>query len=277
MTPAAISHQVRALEEYCGVELFQRLTRSLRLTDTGRAALPALQEGFAHLTDAAQLLRTDQSRRVLTVSVAPSFAAKWLVPRLDKFRAAHPDYDIRIDATDRLASFFSDGVDVALRYGRGNYRGLCADRLTSDTVFPVCSPRLLEKGPPIREPADLRHHILLHVHGKMQNDLATWRMWLLAAGVEGVDPDRGPHFSADSMALEAASDGQGIVLASEALVESDLGNGRLMRLFSPLSCPRMSFCYFLVYPETRSDNPKVVAFRDWMLGEFKAQGANGSA
>lgn len=267
VTPAAISQQVRALEDYCGVELFRRLTRSLQLTDAGRAALPLLREGFDRLADATHILQADRNTGVLTVSVAPSFGAKWLVPRLDRFRLAHPEYDVRIDATDRLASF-SDGVDVALRYGRGTYRNLRSECLMSDVAYPVCSPRLLATGPPLRRPEDLRHHTLLHVQWKMEEDAApNWRMWLRAAGVEGVDVERGPRFSADSMAVEAAAEGQGVVLASAALVEGDLRSGRLVRPFPPSICQATSFCYYLVYPETRAADPKVTAFRDWLLGE----------
>jgi LysR family glycine cleavage system transcriptional activator len=270
VTPAAISQQIRTLEEHCGVTLFHRLTRALRLTEAGQAALPPLREGFDRLAEAAEAMRAPGTAGVLTVSVAPSFGAKWLVPRLDRFRSAHPEFDIRIDATDALAKFAGDGVDVALRYGRGAYRNLHADLLMPEVAFPVCSPRLLERGPPLRQPEDLRHYTLLHVQWKMEDDAApNWRMWLRAAGVTGVNAERGPRFSADSMTVEAAVEGQGVALASGALVEGDLRAGRLVRPFPPSVCQETAFSYYLVYPEARAQETKVTAFRDWVLAEVR--------
>ena len=268
VTPAAISQQVRQLEDHCGVELFRRLTRALRLTEAGQAALPPLRDGFDKLAEATDAMRAEGRAGVLTVSVAPSFGAKWLVPRLDRFRAAHPEYDVRIDASDALASFAGDGVDVALRYGRGHYRGLKAECVMAEVAFPVASPRLVAEGPPLRRPLDLRHHTLLHVQWKMEDDtLPNWRMWLKAAGVEGVDPERGPRFTIESMAVEAAIAGQGVALASGALVEADLAAGRLVRPFPPSGGEATAFSYYLVYPEARAGDPKVRAFRDWVRAE----------
>ena len=278
VTPAAISQQVRALEEYSGVPLFRRLTRSLRLTEAGQAALPPLREGFDRLAEATEALRAEGRTGVLTVSVAPSFGAKWLVPRLDRFRDAHPEYDVRIDASDALASFAGDGVDVALRYGRGTYRGLRADCLMSEVAFPVVSPRLIERGPPLRRPEDLRHHTLLHVQWKMEDESApNWRMWLKAAGVEGVDPERGPRFTIETMAVEAAIAGQGVALAGGALVAADLKAGRLVRPFPPSVSEATAFCYYVVYPEAKAAEPRVTAFRDWVLAEVARDAAPAEA
>jgi len=269
VTPAAISQQVRALEEYCGADLFLRLTRALRLTENGRAALPALREGFDRLADASETMRAKVRGGILTVSVAPSFGAKWLVPRLDRFRTAHPDYDVRLDATDALASFSGDGVDVALRYGRGVYRTLKAECLMPEVAFPVCSPRTLETDPPLRRPEDLRHQTLLHVQWTTEDEAApNWRMWLRAAGIEGVDPERGPRFSIESMAVDAAIAGQGVALASGALVADDIRAGRLVRPFPRSISEATTFCYYLVYPEAKAPDPRVMAFRDWIIAEI---------
>jgi len=268
VTPAAVSHQVRALEEYCGAQLFHRLARALRLTEAGQAALPLLREGFDKLAEAAGAMKGGERVEILTVSVAPSFGAKWLIPRLDRFRAAHPEYDVRIDASYTLVDFAADGVDVALRFGRGVYRNLRADCLMAEVSLPVCSPRLLERGPPLRRPEDLRRHTLLHVQWRTEDDSApSWRMWLRAAGIEGVDAERGPRFSIEGMALEAAIAGQGVALASAVLVEGDLAAGRLVRPFPPSASQATAFSYYLVYPEAKADGPKVAAFRDWVLGE----------
>jgi len=270
VTPAAVSQQVKSLEEYFGVALFKRLTRALMLTDSGQMVLPILQEGFDKLAEAGHILRSRQDDRILTVSVAPSFGAKWLVPRLDRFRRAHPDYDIRIDATDARADFKLDNVDIALRYGLGEYPGLVSECLLTEVAVPVCSPRLLEGEHPLRTPDDLRHHTLLHIQWKMESDAApNWRMWLKAAGLHDVDPDRGPQFSMESMAIQAAMDGQGIALISTALVEEDIAAGRLIRPFPAEIIQQTKFCYFLVYPESHLQRPKVAAFRDWVQDEIR--------
>ncbi|MHA1529858.1 MAG: transcriptional regulator GcvA [Alphaproteobacteria bacterium] len=268
VTPAAVSHQVKTLEEYCGVQLFHRLTRALGLTEAGQAALPMLREGFDKLAEAAGAMTTWERADILTVSVAPSFGAKWLIPRLDRFRAAHPEFDIRIDASYTLVDFAADGVDVALRFGRGVYRNLRSDCLMAEVSLPVCSPRLLQRDPPLRRPEDLRHHTLLHVQWRTEDDAApSWRMWLRAAGIAGVDAERGPRFSIEGMALEAAIAGQGVALASAALVEGDLEAGRLVRPFPTSASQPTAFSYYLVYPEVKADDPKVMAFRGWVLAE----------
>jgi LysR family glycine cleavage system transcriptional activator len=268
VTPAAVSHQIRTLEEYCGTLLFRRLARALRLTEAGQAALPLLREGFDKLAEAADAMRVEERAGVLTVSVAPSFGAKWLIPRLDRFRAVHPEFDVRIDATDALVNFAGDGVDVGLRFGRGIYRNLRSECLMPEVSVPVCSPRLLERGPALTRPEHLGHHTLLHVQWNTEDDAApSWRMWLRAAGVEGVDAGRGPRFSAESMALEAAIMGQGVALAGAALVEGDLKAGRLVRPFPPSLNQVTAFNYYVVYPEEKAGDPKVMAFRDWVLAE----------
>jgi LysR family glycine cleavage system transcriptional activator len=198
VTPAAISHQIKTLEEYCGAPLFRRLTRSLLLTDQGQAALPVLREGFDMLAAASQQMARTLEDHVLTVSAAPSIAAKWLVTRLERFRLKHPEIDVRLDTSDRLTDFARDGVDMVIRYGAGNYPGLHAEPLFPTAVFPVCSPELLKGPRPLKEPNDLANHTLLHVDWSSQTvTWPVWRMWLLAAGAEGVDPERGPRFNRD--------------------------------------------------------------------------------
>jgi len=273
VTPAAISQQVKSLEEYFGVQLFKRLTRALILTDSGQLVLPLLQEGFDRLAEADRILRSRQDDRILTVSVAPSFGAKWLVPRLESFHRHAPDYDIRLDATDARADFKRDNVDIALRYGRGEYPGLMSECLVTEVAVPMCSPDLLEGEHPLKNPDDLRHHTLLHIQWKMENDAApNWRMWLRAAGVEGVDAGRGPQFSMDSMVIQAAIAGQGVGLISSTLVADDLEKGRLVQPFREEINQQTKFCYFLVYPEAHLQRAKVAAFREWVLNEFAVPG-----
>ncbi|MFQ5993919.1 MAG: transcriptional regulator GcvA [Acidiferrobacterales bacterium] len=269
VTPAAVSHQIKALEDYLGVSLFQRLNKALRLTEAGQACLPGVREGFERLSDAVEAVKAREAQRPLTVSVAPSFAAKWLVPRLDRFRESHPGIDVRIDATHRLVDLAREDVDFGIRYGTGQYPGMHVERLLAEEVFPVCSPRLLHRAHPLRLPADLRWHTLLHVarpvHDEMEPD---WRMWLHAAGVDNVDAARGPQFSIASMAVQAAIEGQGVALAGRVLVTDDLVAGRLVRPFD-LGFP-VSFAYYLVCPTAGAEKQRVIAFREWLISEAAA-------
>ena len=270
ITPAAISQQVRALEDHVGHPLFRRIPRGLALTEAGAAAVPLLTEGLDRLADGAARMRDVPQSRILTVSAAPSLAAKWLVPRLDRFRAAHPDYDIRLDATNALSKFQGDGVDVALRFGGGTYPGLHAERLLAETAFPVCSPELLRRGPPLAAPGDLAAHTLLHIQWAMESETApSWQMWLRAAGIDTVDPSRGPRFSHDSMAVQAAIEGHGVALAVSTLVADDLAAGRLVRPFAPAVGEATEFGYYLVHPDDKAADPRVRAFRDWITAEMR--------
>ena len=268
VTPAAISHQVKALEDFLDIPLFRRLTRALLLTEAGQAALPTLREGFDKLAEAAEQLRRHQDSGVLKVSVTPSFGAKWLVPRLDRFRAVHPEIDVRLDATDSLTDFGRDDVDIALRYGTGDYPGLRVDPLVTAVAYPVCSPRLLDGPQPLGGPGDLHHHTLLHVEWRMADEASpNWRMWLLAAGVEGIDPMRGPRFSMDFMAVQAAIEGHGVALIGNVLVADDLAAGRLVRPFKLCLSGPLEFSYYVVSPEATAERPKIRAFRQWVMAE----------
>ena len=230
VTQAAISHQVKSLEKYLGLKLFRRLNRTLLLTDAGQLYLPPLTDAFEGITRATHRLRQHLGRARLTVSVLPSFAAGWLVPRLGRFRQRCPDVDLRIDPTNSLTDFRRDDVELGILYGRGNYPGLRTDRLMREEFFPVCSPRLLEGPAPLRDPADLTHHTLLH------DDMTVdWRTWLLAAGVEGVDAERGITVTDSSMLLRAAIAGQGVALARSVLAADEIASGRLVR---PVRCRR---------------------------------------
>src|SRR6202049_2102497 len=161
VTPAAISHQVHALEEDLGVRLFNRLNRSVELTASARVLLPGLSEAFAGIQSSVRRLRAHNDTGTLTVTASPSFAAKWLVPRLHRFQTASPEIDVRISATDEVVDLNRGDFDIAIRYGGGRYPGLDVEPLLKNEVFPACSPRLLENGPPLRTPDDLRRHALI--------------------------------------------------------------------------------------------------------------------
>lgn len=267
VTPAAISHQVKALEELLEVPLFRRLTRALRLTDAGQAALPTLGQGFDKLAEGVEQMRAHCESGVLTISVSPSFGAMWLVPRLERFRSRHPDIEIRIDGTDRLVDLARDDADVALRYGPGGYAGVQVDWLFSQLNTPVCSPALLRGAHPLGRPDDLRHHTLLHVDWKDAE--ASWRMWLLAAGLHDIDPTRGPRFTMETMAVQAALDGHGVALIGDILVADDLAAGRLVRPFDASLSTPLTFSFYLLSAKDGAEQPKVAAFRDWLLEEVR--------
>lgn len=260
VTQAAVSHQIKALEEQLGVQLFRRAPRRLLLTDAGQLYLPEVRAAFDRLSAATAHLRRAESSGVLTVSVLPSFAAKWLVPRLRRFRDRHPEFDVRVAADDHPVDFGRDDVDLALRYGSGNYPGVTAERFLTEALTPMLSPALLQAGPPLRIPGDLAGYTLL------QDDMSVgWSDWLGAAGAVGVNPHRGPAFNDSSMVLQAALDGQGVALGRTVLAADDLASGRLVRPF-PLSLPSPS-AYWVVYPPRSAQHPKIVAFRDWLKTE----------
>lgn len=266
VTPGAISQQVKTLEDYLGVQLFRRLNKALLLTEAGQASLPALRDAFDRLAQAVETLRARDAEQPLTVSVAPSFGAKWLVPRLDRFREAHPGINVRIDASNRLVDLVREGVDIGIRYGMGNYPGMRVDPLLSEEVFPVCAPRLLKGPHPLAVPADLRWHTLLHIDWVSGFETwPDWRMWLLSAGVSDIDPTHGPRFSHASMAIQAAIEGHGVTLGGSVLVEDDLAAGRLVKPFQ-VSCP-VAFRYYLASPAAMANHPRVAAFREWIIAE----------
>ena len=263
VTQTAISHQIRGLEEHLGVRLFRRLPRGLLLTEEGQSYLPAVRDAFDRIDAATGELIAARAGGRLTASMIPSFAARWLVPRLGRFRSAHPEIDLRISASVHLVDFAREDVDIAIRMGRGHYPGLRVDRLFGEALIPVCSPALLEGSRPLRRPEDLRHHVLLH-----DDDYTGWRLWLELAGVAGVDPRRGLTFSDSGMVVQAATEGQGVALARVALAAWDLAAGRLIRPFE-VSIAR-DLAYYLVCPEASAERPRITAVRAWLLAEAAA-------
>lgn len=269
VTPAAVSHQVRMLEDYIGIPLFRRVNRQLLLTEAGAACLPGIRAAFDGLASAIEQISVGNDSGILNVSVAPSFAAKWLLPRLDRFQAAHPEIDVRVAASMELADFTNTSVDLAIRYGAGRYPGLTAERLLSEAVLPVCSPTLLEGPRGLRTPADIRFHTLLHDDSPDDDETCpTWEMWLRAAGVAGVDANRGPRFNQSSLVLEAAVLGRGVALAKLAIAAEDLANGRVVCPFAT-NFP-VEFAYYMVLPESRQVSRKVQLFQQWLREEARS-------
>lgn len=261
VTPSAVSHQIRLLEKFLGVKLFLRQSRQVALTPQGENYLAAIHEALERIGAATERATATGAAGPLTLSVAPAFASPWLVPRLAGFQLAHPDIEVRLISSLDLVDFTQSDVDVAVRYGLGHWLGLRSHRLFSEELVSLCSPGL-RKGPPVlRRPADLRSATLLHVLSRM----GQWRTWLALAGVKGIEAEQGPKFHTTPLALEAAVASQGVVIADRRLVTPYIESGRLVVLFdAPL--PSES-AYYLVYPEERAGNPRVAAFRKWLLSE----------
>ena len=279
VTPAAISHQVKGLEDYFGQRLFRRLKRGLELTRAGQVLLPKLSDGFVRLGDAVAEMRSIVEEGTLAVSVATSFATRWLAPRLHRFVSAHPDLDVRINASTRLIDpgrdeFVSgdtvvgspvEDSDIVVRFGTGDYPGFRVDQLLSVAVTPMCSPRLLKNGHPLKSPGDLKDHVLIHDNVRYDDGRSLWDAWFESAGVAEMDTSHGLRFSHAMLALEAAADGMGVTMGMPVLAGTDLASGRLVAPL-PLSLP-LKFGYYIVSGADTAERADVVAFRNWLLAE----------
>ncbi|MGZ3403473.1 MAG: transcriptional regulator GcvA [Phenylobacterium sp.] len=271
VTPGAVSQQIQNLEDYVGAALFKRTPKGLLLTDAAQTALPALREAFDRLAEAASLLTAAVDGRRLTLTAPPSFAAKWLVPRLGAFEQAHPQVDVWLSAAIELVDLAAGEVDVAIRYGAGRYPGLEVHRLFSETVIPVASPEHLANQPLVT-PADLANHVLLHDGSPdLDDSCPDWSMWLAARGLKTIDGMRGPRFNQSSLVIEAAVNGRGVALAKRTLAQADLEAGRLV---APLQiATAVDFAYYLVHPKAKGRLPQVKAFVSWIEAEAQAHEA----
>lgn len=257
VTATAISHQIRLLEQTLGLRLFHRETRRVRLTAAGAVLLPVLRDGFDAFAEAVDRIRGRHSTGVLTLSAPTAFVAKWLVPRLADFRAAHPGCDLRLHASDSLVDFARDGVDVAVRYGPGPYPDLDVHRLVVDRVAPACSPRL-----GVRSVSDLPSCPLLHFEwAHLTDETPTWRTWLRRAGIANVDGGAGIRFSDEGHVIQAAIAGQGMALLSVVLAADDLASGALVQPFGPVLD---AYPYWIVHPRHPTRAGDVGRLVDWL-------------
>ncbi len=269
VTPAAISHQIKGLEEYLAAKLFRRAKRTLMLTPAGQSLLPGIRKGFSAFAEAMEEFGLYDETGMLTVAVTPSFAAKWLVHRIEHFNVAYPEVDIRMTTSMSLTDYSRDGVEIGVRYGRGNYEDLVTEHLLSTEITPVCSPRLLSGERPLKAPQDLENFTLLHDDSHRHEEMyPDWAMWLRATGATNVDPSHGLRFDTAGETQNAAVEGVGIALGRTTLVSDDIATGRLVRVFD-LVLPS-DFAYWIVYTETSIKRPKVRAFRDWLKSEGAA-------
>ncbi len=267
VTPAALSHQVRGLEELLGERLFRRMVRSIALTPAGELLYPGLHAAFVQIRQTVDLLTHRASDRVLVVSAPPGFTSKWLAPRLYRFMMANPDIDTRVSASTSLSTFGADGVDVAIRNAHGPMTGLWSEHLSDVVVTPVASPRLIAEHGGLASPGDLARVPLIHddMLGKLPGT-PTWADWLTMAGVSGVDLTRGLRFSSSDHALEAAGEGAGVLLGQRILACDDLRSGRLVAPFA-LELPS-SRSFRVVCPDGHETRPKIKAFVTWLRDEM---------
>jgi LysR family transcriptional regulator, glycine cleavage system transcriptional activator len=260
VTHGAVSRQVKQLEDFLGCELFHRLPRGLQLTALGREFAFGVQGAFEQIREAVEAVRMDNGRQVLTVSTLASLAARWLVPRLHRFQKAHPETDIRLSTSPQLTDFDREGIDLAIRYGRGRWPGVTALRLFTPEEFPVCSPALLKGAHPLRAPADLKQVPLLH-----DTTHRHWQQWLELANVRGIDARQGLVVEDMNVLIQAAIEGQGVALASAPLVQAEIEAGRLVRPFK-INLP-VELAFYAVHPKSRGGDPSVQAFVDWLRQE----------
>lgn len=263
VTSTAISHQIKVLEDYLEVSLFRRRPRPLALTEAGQLLYPVVRESLDSIAEAIAQLKQTPLSTALTVSVTTVFAAKWLVPRLAEFQQTHPKIDLRLQTSNDVVNLQQQTVDLAIRYGKGNYPGLAVHRLMSDRFVPVCSPRLLENNPPISKPGDVTHYPLLHfewIHFGI--DAPDWKNWFSAAGLNTIDSDPGLKFNEESLAIQAAISGQGVALCSTVHVADDVALGFLVQ---PLNMTLDGFNYSAVYLDNHPKEVMILKFIDWLV------------
>ena len=263
VSPAAVSQQIKVLEQYLNILLFSRAHKNLQLTPAGSAYFPIISEGFNTLLRAGQRLSEFQLDPHLTVSALPSVASKWLAPRLFSWLEEHSEIDVKVIATHEEADFPSEDIDFRISYGQLDYKNVSTQQLFIDKVYPVCSPRLLEKHP-LNEPGDITEHTLIHVGwGNEYKSLPSWQDWLREVGVDKKSVQNGPEFNLSSMAIQSVIDGQGVMLGQHMMVSEDIKSGRLVKpldVVLPLNEP-----YHVIYPQQTLSKPYAIDFLNWLI------------
>ena len=282
ITPAAVSQQIKSLESQLNIKLFNRHSRGLSLTEDAKRGLVEITSGFSSLMQGVESMHTSDPFTQLTVWMAPSFASKWFIPRLNHFVDRHDNIDLDISANPNLVdtaeqdssipaeNFMRDKVDIAIRFGKGRYPGCRVEKLFSVSAIPLCSPELMNSKNPLRSPDDLQFHTLIHDDTRYEGR-PDWSTWLSAAGVKSVDGKRGLHFNHGNLAINAAVDGQGVVLSMKALASGDIAAGRLVIPFSQ-ELP-LEYAYYMISPEEGEIHPHTAIFREWLLDEASKEEA----
>jgi LysR family transcriptional regulator, glycine cleavage system transcriptional activator len=265
VTQTAISHQIKQLEQHIGVPLFRREPRRLALTSEGEIWARELRVVFTQLYAINRRLRARaRARPVVSVSVIPSFGARWLVPRLGDFLTRHPEVDVRISPNEQLVNFALEPIDIGIRFGHGKYAGLVVEKLAGDALIVVCAPSLRSRRA-LATPEDLRRHVLLH-----DDEPQAWSRWLAAQGQRDIDAERGPVLTDSSMLVAAAIEGQGVALARRSLALDDIAAGRLVLPFPRLRPMALARAYYIAAPRENLVRPHVAAFRNWLRAQGQA-------
>ena len=264
VTQAAVSHQIKALEEFLGLKLFRRRNRSLLLTEEGQSYFLDIKEIFSSLSEATDKVLERSAKGALTISLPPSFAIQWLDPRLSDFNNKEPDIDVRIKAVDMDEGSLTEDVDVAIYYGRGNWPGLRVDLLYQEQLLPLCSPQVLLNEKPLATIDDLRFHTLLHDTSRKD-----WKSFVKQYNLEGMNVNHGPIFSHSTMVLQAAAHGQGIALGNNVLAQPELDAGRLVAPFEEVLVSKNAF--YLVCSEKQADTGRIATFREWILSKARSE------
>ena len=264
VTPAALSFQIKSLEDHLGHKVFRRLNRAVELTEAGRVLAPGLADGFAALTAAWRAVHRLNDNKNLTVTAGPAFTSKWLAPRMFEFAQAHPDIELRFAASLKIVDMVRDEVDVAIRFGRGEEAGVYVRPLFRDWMTPMMTPALAEQFP---NPDDLSNAVLIHDDSiAFLNAETTWARWAHHAGVT-LDADHGPRFSQADHALDAAMSGAGVVLGRVCLATRALEQGRLVAPFEVgLTTPAQ---FRFICPLGSETRPHVAAFEAWVVGQIE--------
>jgi len=263
VTPSALSHQIRHLEEALGHKLFHRSPAGLNLTEAGETIFPEIDGAFQQIERALARLATERHEHLLTISMLSTFAMRWFIPRLADFQQQHPDIEVRISTSTTPVDFSREEVDCAIRVGDGKWPGLHAEYLFTETFTPVCSPTLLQSSQPLKTPEDLQHHTLLHARLRPDD----WRIWLHAVDIDNLQPAHQQTFETRNFAIQAAVEALGVAIVNPSLVTDELRTGRLVAPFSQTMADKSA--YYLVYPEQYRHIERIRAFEQWLLTQTK--------
>ncbi|PJG81986.1 transcriptional regulator GcvA [Caviibacterium pharyngocola] len=266
VTQAAVSHQIKLLEDFLGIELFKRKNRSLELTETGKAYFVDVAKILHKLSDATDKLLAQKNEKYLTISVPQTFGIQWLVPRLSEFNRQYPDIEVRLKGVDQDEGLLSKEVDIAIYYGKGNWDNLQVEKLAEENLLVLASPKLLAQQP-VHHKDDLKNHTLIHIHTR-----DNWQNMATYLQVEGMNIQHGPLFSHTFMALQAAVHGQGIVLANKILAQQEMNNGNLKVVLPTRFKDPKSF--YVVHHLDKINNEQIMAFRNWITNEMKREEIN---
>jgi LysR family glycine cleavage system transcriptional activator len=273
VTPSALSHQIRGLENLLGIKLFIRTRHGLKLTDAGLLILPGLNDAFDQMSNTMALLKPGKDNQILTISMLSTFAMRWFIPRLSRFQQQHADIDVRISTSVELVNFDRDDVDCTIRFGAGHWPGLTAIRLFTEQLTPVCSPRLATTERPLDTPRNLENFTLLHARLRPDD----WRIWLNAVGLNNFKMAHEQIYETRNFAIQAAVDGLGVAVVDPSLAAGEIESGRLIQPFRQTLTGENA--YYLVYPQKRETDPAIIALQNWLLDEsteplaFDADGA----